>query len=122
MTMYNAITNAVQEKIVPKIDPDGQFFTIIPNGTAIQNARTSYLGDTLNRDGTHLTKDTGRLIAAIGLLERLIGIDWDKFDVESLYSIYPNDETFFELAIESVKNAVDKPFEITQSTFTEKAE
>lgn len=36
---------------------------IIPSGTAIQNARTSVLGDTFNRDGSHLNK-IGKYTAA----------------------------------------------------------
>ncbi len=122
MTMYNAILSAVQNKIVT----NDRIVKIIPNGTAIQNARTSYIGDNFTRDGYHLAKPLGRFIAGLGAVETLIGIDWDKFDLEFLSTVVddlPEDETlYFEMALESVKNAVDKPFEITQSTFTEKAE
>ncbi len=118
MTMYNAIISTVQEKIVT----NDRIVKIIPNGTAIQNARTSYIGDDFTRDGYHLHKPKGRFIAGLSTVETLIGIDWDKFDVSSLLDIYPEDEQYFDMAIESVKNAVAKPFEVTRSTYTETAE
>ncbi|MBP3422503.1 MAG: DUF4886 domain-containing protein, partial [Clostridia bacterium] len=54
--MYKAITRTVQAKVLPN---DG-ISLIVPNATSIQNARTSYLGDTLTRDGYHLSYDIGR--------------------------------------------------------------
>lgn len=118
MTMYNAILSSVRNKIVP----NDRIVKIIPNGTAIQNARTSYIGDNFTRDGYHLHKPMGRFIAGLSTVETLIGIDWNKFDIESLYSIYPDDETYFDIAVESVQNAVAKPFEITESEFAENAQ
>ena len=44
-TMYRSIVSAVNERIVPC----GDFAAIVPNGTAVQNARTSFVGDTLTR-------------------------------------------------------------------------
>lgn len=38
---------------------------IIPTGTAIQNARTSFVGDHMNRDGYHLDLKIGRYTAAL---------------------------------------------------------
>ena len=46
---------------------------IIPSGTAIQNARTSTIGDNLNRDGYHLSYKLGRYIAACTWYEKLSG-------------------------------------------------
>ena len=65
--MYNAIMSAVQKKIVP----NNRIVKIIPNGTAIQNARTSYLGDTMTRDGFHLHKPYGRYTAACTWYEKI---------------------------------------------------
>ena len=48
-----------------------EFCMIIPAGTAIQNARTSTIGDNLNRDGYHLTYGLGRYIAACTWLEKI---------------------------------------------------
>ena len=67
-TMYQAIMDAVQEVVVP-----AGIERIIPTGTAVQNARTSYLGDTLNRDGLHLNLEYGRYLAACVWFETLSG-------------------------------------------------
>ena len=56
MTMYNAIVNTVQSLVVGNWNIEGY----LPSGTAIQNLRTSYLGDTLTRDGYHMSYDIGR--------------------------------------------------------------
>jgi len=50
MTMYKAIISATKTKILT----NSNFTKVIPNGTAIQNMRTSFVGDTLTRDGYHL--------------------------------------------------------------------
>lgn len=47
---------------------------IIPSGTAIQNGRTSFLGDSFNRDGTHLELTYGRYTVACTWFEFLTGI------------------------------------------------
>lgn len=65
MTMYNAIVDAVNQAVA---NHDELTF-VIPSGTAIQNARTSILGDNLNRDGYHLDYGIGRYIAACTWLE-----------------------------------------------------
>ncbi len=46
---------------------------IIPTGTAIQNARSSSLGDTLCRDGYHLNLQYGRYTASCTWFEILFG-------------------------------------------------
>lgn len=61
MTMYNAITATVQEKVLPLSTING----VIPSGTAIQNLRTSALGDTLTSDGHHLLDSYGDYTAAL---------------------------------------------------------
>lgn len=53
------------------------FDLLLPSGTAIQNARTSYLGDTLTRDGRHLDLNIGRFITACAFFEVLTGLDID---------------------------------------------
>lgn len=68
LKMYNAIINATYQE-VPKVG----IKLIIPSGTAIQNARTSFLGNDLTRDGFHLSKPLGRYIAACTWLEAVLG-------------------------------------------------
>ncbi len=110
MTMYNAIISAVEQHVVPC----KKITRIVPNGTAIQNARTSYIGDELTRDGYHLSKYEGRLIAGIAMVATTVGIDYDNIDLTGIN----DDEKFLQVALESVKNAMEKPFEITNSKIT----
>lgn len=111
-TMYNAIVGAVQEKIVP----NNRIVKIIPSGTTIQNARTSYMGDHLTRDGYHLSDPEGRLLAGASYLASLIDVNWDSVDLSSVC----DDADFVKVLKESVKNAVKTPFSVTPSTITEK--
>ncbi len=66
--MYQAIMGASAEaqRLVP-ID------LLVPCGTAIQNARTSFIGDHLTRDGYHLDLQIGRFVAACTWFEALFG-------------------------------------------------
>ncbi len=68
-TMYEAIVSAVSQAL----EEHPQIVGVIPSGTALQNARTSYLGDTFNRDGTHLETTYGRYTAACTWFEALSG-------------------------------------------------
>ena len=68
MIMYDSIvaaTNKVADKVGINI--------IIPAGTAIQNGRSSYIGDNFNRDGYHLSLGLGRYTAACTWYEKLFG-------------------------------------------------
>src|SRR5690606_13731854 len=66
--MYDAIVDAVmQAKDIGGVD------LVIPTGTAIQNARTSYLGDKFTRDGYHLSLVAGRFTAAATWFEAIFG-------------------------------------------------
>ncbi len=66
LTMYHAIVDAVRQAgKLCKIK------IIIPSGTAIQNARTSFIGDHMNRDGYHLDLKIGRYTAACTWFERI---------------------------------------------------
>jgi len=69
--MYNMICDAASQMFQDCVSVAG----IIPSGTAIQNGRTSYLGDSFNRDGYHLEINYGRFTAACTWLEALTGID-----------------------------------------------
>ena len=110
LTMYRAIVNAVKSEIIPK----KEFVRIIPSGTAIQNARTSYKGDNLNRDGYHLTLDLGRYIAGLTFFEKLTGIPASQ----TTYAPNGLTEKDVLMAKESASNAIRTPFEVTQSSYT----
>jgi hypothetical protein len=114
MTMYEAIVASVKEKIEPNESID----RIIPVGTAIQNARTSYLGDTLNRDGFHLSYGLGRYIAGLCFAYSLTGLSFDGIE----YKADGVSEGEKAVAIESVKNAFTSPYEVTASSIKEDPE
>ena len=111
MTMYNAIVNSVQTKVVPS----GYFSKVIPNGTAVQNMRTSFVGDNLTRDGYHMSYDIGRYLTALGYAKALTGRDLDKV------TYIPSGYTYSKNAILAMKDAVNKacatPYAVTASAY-----
>ena len=112
LNMYNAITSTTKELIAT----DKRFTYISPVGTAIQNMRTSFVGDTVTRDGFHLSFNIGRFIAALTFFKTITGksIDDVKFRPREF------DEATINPIIESVNNAIENPFEITKSTYTKR--
>lgn len=111
MTMYNAILNTVQTKVVPT----GWFSNVIPNGTAVQNMRTSFVGDNLTRDGYHMSYDKGRYLVALGYAKALTGRDLDKV------TYTPDGYTYTEKELLAMKDAVNKayaaPYAVTVSEY-----
>ena len=117
--MYKGIVNCVQNCVMTNEDIE----ILVPSGTAIQNARTSYLGDNMNRDGTHLDYGVGRYIAALTFFAALTGEDISK--VEWAPTNIGNDTADVDaaaraVAIESVINALKNPYEVTKSQYTVK--
>ena len=111
MTMYNAILNAVQTKVVAR----GDFDFVIPCGTAVQNLRTSFLGDNITRDGYHMSYDNGRFLTGLMWARKITG----KSIAGITYT--PSSYTYSEKQIsaikEAVENAFNKPYEVTESTY-----
>ncbi len=112
LNMYNKIIECVQTQILPNQNIKG----VIPVGTAIQNMRTSRLGDTLNEDGVHLTKDVGRYTAAFTWYQYLTGQSVYEIDVKPALS---NATQQIDVILEAVKNAINEPYKVTYSTFTQ---
>ena len=115
MTMYNAILSCLESKVLPK-----DFVAIIPNGTAIQNARTSFIGDTFSRDQhNHLSYGAGRYIAAMGLVGTLTGRDMSKITWKPSDSGFNYPLTADEILVckESYANAAANLMEITKSKY-----
>ena len=116
--MYNGILDCVQNSVMT----NEEIKILVPSGTAIQNARTSYLGDTLNRDGTHLDYGVGRYIAALTFMAALTGadiseIEWAPTNIGE--DVRDVDAAARAVAIESVINALKNPYEVTQSQYTQ---
>ncbi|MCH5168431.1 MAG: DUF4886 domain-containing protein [Prevotellaceae bacterium] len=103
--MYDSICFAVQYAMA--MHPELSF--VVPSGTAIQNARTTYLGDNMNRDGYHLDLKIGRYIAACTWLEAITGISSVGFS----YSPDGVDFVTAHTCQVAAHNAVEHPFECT---------
>ncbi len=105
LTMYQAIVDA-NNKAKPLINAS----LIVPSGTAIQNARTSVVGDNFTRDGYHLSIPMGRYTAAATWYEAIFG--------ESVVgnSYKPAELSDFEASISqnAAHFALQKPNEVTQ--------
>ena len=104
ISMYNAIIDAscrAAQKMGIKI--------IIPAGTAIQNGRTSSLGDTFCKDGYHLDINYGRYTASCTWYEKL----FEKPVVGNSY--VPCTVTPFQAKVAqlSAHHAVNNPYKIT---------
>ncbi len=112
LTMYNAITSAVAERIVGNGYVDG----IIPSGTAIQNMRTTHVGDILTRDGNHLSYSHGRYTAALTWFAALTGGDVEA--INWYPSKYPELANDLPTIRQSVKDAIKTPLAITQQAGT----
>ena len=112
-TMYDGIINSVKTQVEPNKD----IVAIIPNGTAVQNARTSTVGDTLTRDGAdHLTYGLGRYIAALTFVSKMSGVS--EADIRALtYAPSGLTATQIEIAKESAINAIKSPYAVTKSRY-----
>ncbi len=103
LVMYGQIVTVVKEVAARQ-----GIILIIPSGTAIQNAR-SYFGDTLNRDGSHLTNSLGRYIASCTWFESLTGVSSVGNSFRPLGVSY-TDASVAQVAAHS---AILKPDEVT---------
>ena len=108
--MYNAIVNAVQNTALKNEDIEG----VLPSGTAIQNLRTSYFGDTLTRDGHHLSLDVGRFTAGLTWACATTGIS--PFEITKVPAGCANVADDLPAIQEAVENAIINPFSVTEST------
>ncbi len=108
--MYDMIIDCMHKCI----ETEPRFVLSIPCMTSIQNARTSFLGDTLTRDGYHLDYNIGRYIGGLTWYAALTGGDVDKIS----YNPSPAAITADMLAVarESVKNAIKTPLAVSESS------
>ena len=115
MTMYNDFLKATKDYVLP----NKQIRGYIPCITSVQNARTSWMGDTFNEpvkpgtqaDGYHLN-DKGDLVAAMTWVAYFTGKDANSFKIATKYS----DEEYAAIA-EAVNNAIKNPDKVTESSY-----
>lgn len=124
LAMYQASIDCTMTYVMPRNDYD----RIIPSGTAIQNARTSFFGETLSRDTYHLN-NLGATIAAYDLFAVLTGQEIKEINLDIVSASAKNGiagaakiKTPFredeKLAImEAVNNALRNPYAVTASQY-----
>lgn len=105
INMYKAILSTTQNvlKTIP-------FDILIPCGTAIQNARTSTLGDTMNRDGYHLQLTYGRYVAACTWFEAI----FNRNVKSNTYRPLGVDSRQLHVAKEAAHKAVKRPYKVSK--------
>ena len=109
LKMYEKILNALNSKVKLQKSITG----IIPAGTAVQNLRSSYIGDTITRDGYHMSHDYGRYTVALTWFAYLTGGDVDQVDwlpADHKETLKPH----LPVIREAVRNALANPEEITE--------
>ena len=123
--LYDAITGCVRDHILT----DDSFEFLIPSGTAIENALSSYLEEKdLHRDYVHAS-DLSRVIAAYVWYCRLAGVEQlEQIKLDTVPTVFfrsRKDATDWVLTdgekaliLESVNNALKEPLKMTQSQFT----
>ena len=95
---------------VKKVSKDTGIKMVIPSGTAVQNARTTSLKDTMTRDGYHLHKVYGRYVAACTWFETV-------FNKSVIGNSYKPEEMTSEqclLAQKSAHMATQRPYKISK--------
>lgn len=105
LKMYNSIvsTSKKARKLMP-------FNLLVPAGTAIQNARTSFIGDQMCRDGYHLNLYIGRYTASCVWYEAI-------FKESVIGNTYlPDKVTSQEATVgqTAAHKAIKNPYKITQ--------
>ena len=104
--MYSQIVDVSKE--IKNIIP---LYKTVPSGTAIQNGRTSYLGDNFTREAYHLDLLIGRFTAACAWYETIFG------DVKSNpFRPYNLNENQAAIAKEAAYQAIQSPFQVTPLT------
>lgn len=105
MRMYNEIVAASRKAM-----KDNGIKIVIPSGTAVQNARTTFIGDNMNRDGYHLQLTYGRYTAACTWYEVLSGhsVVGNKYHPDGLNA------ELVRAAQTSAHAAVETPWAVTE--------
>ena len=112
MKMYDMIIDCVEQCILT----EDRFDLVIPCTTSIQNARTSFMGDTLTRDGYHLNYNIGRYIAGLTWYAALTNAPIENITYNP--SVTQITADMMKVAKEAVTNAIKTPLSITPSAIT----
>ncbi len=114
LTLWQDFINATDNKVLTNKNILG----VIPCNTAIENARTTWMGDTFNaegsNDGYHLN-DKGDLVAALTWVSYFTGVKASKIYVDCDYT-----DAEYAAITEAVDNAIQHPRKVTQSSYPTK--
>ena len=125
-TMYQTVTKCVQDNILT----DSTFQFVIPSGTVMENALSSYLEETdIHRDYVHAS-DFSRIMISYVWYCKLAGVDHlDEIKLDSIPKSFlkakdaTGDKVLTDaekaIILEAVNNALANPFQMTQSQYTE---
>ena len=109
--MFDAIIDCYENQV----EPLNLFEDIIPAGTAVQNARTSYMLDYLSLDGKHMSQVHGRYLLSLNFISSLLDIDLDLSPCS--YRDTGIGDGYIDIAYESIRNARKQPLDITNSVY-----
>ena len=106
--MYNAIMDCSRRAVM-----DNRLSMVIPSGTAIQNARTTFLGDNMNRDGYHLNMVYGRYTAACTWYEAI----FHRSVVGNSYAPKGLHKDITKVVQKAAHEAVNHPYDVTDLSY-----
>ena len=123
--------NAMAQGVADHIMTDETFQFVIPTGTAMQNAWSSYLTEKdIHRDYGHAT-DMARVMTSYVWYCKLMGIEQlDAIHLDAIPKVFlkstqdktrdrPLTEAEKAVMLESINNALANPLQMTQSRYTE---
>ena len=99
------------------VEPLSEIAQIIPLSTTFQNLRTSFIGDTLTRDGHHANLTTGRYALALTFYCAVTGADPYACPYRLKDDVTEGSRVFDAIA-EAVANALKEPYAVTPATVT----
>ena len=108
--MYYSIRNAVRQMLADY--PEIEF--VVPCGTAVQNLRSSFLGDRVNRDGTHLNTFIGRYLTAYTFFATMFG---EETAIGNSYMPYYMNDFTMRVIRGAALDAVRNPFAVTPQVY-----
>ena len=108
--MYDSIVSATQQLI--RNYPEIEF--VVPCGTAVQNLRSSFIGDNVDRDGSHLNLYFGRYLTAYTFFTSLFG---EETAMQNSYVPYCMNEFTMEVIRKAALDAIRNPYAVTPQVY-----
>ena len=110
--MFNAILDATAQTM--QEHPDLTF--LVPCGTAVQNLRSSFIGDNVDRDGSHLSFYSGRYLAAYTFYATIFG---EEMAIQNDYMPYCLNAFMTQVIRKAALDAIRNPFVLTPQVYSD---